>query len=120
MSRVKRSTGAQKKRRSVFTEAKGYRGLKKNTYRRAKEQVTKSLTYRYRDRRTMKREIRRLWITRINAGARMHGISYSQLIHGLSSAGVEIDRKVLSDIAVHDQVAFGALAEVAKAQLATK
>jgi large subunit ribosomal protein L20 len=105
-------------KRSVLEQAKGYRGLKKNTYKRAKEQVMKSLTYAYRDRRARKRDFRRLWIIRINAGARQHGLSYNQLIHGLKLAHVDLDRKVLADIAVADPAAFGALAETAKAALA--
>lgn len=115
MSRIKRSVGAKKKRRTVFAAAKGYRGLKKNSYRRAKEQVQRSLTYTYRDRRNRKRDLRRLWITRINAAARQHGLSYNRFMHGLSQAGVEIDRKMLADIAVRDEAAFAELAKVAGA-----
>jgi large subunit ribosomal protein L20 len=118
MARVKRSVHAKKKRREVLEQAKGYRGLKKNSYRRAKEQMLKSLSYAYRDRRARKRDFRRLWIIRINAGARQHGLSYNQLMHGLKLAQVELDRKVLADIAVADPAAFGALAESAKAALA--
>src|SRR5438309_2355119 len=102
MARVKRSVHAKKKRREVLDQAKGYRGLKKNTYKRAKEQVMKSLAYSYRDRRVRKRDFRRLWIVRINAGARQHGLSYNQLIHGLKLAQIDLDRKVLADIAVSD------------------
>jgi len=118
MARVKRSVNAKKKRREVLESAKGYRGLKKNTYRKAKEQMLKSLTYAYRDRRVRKRDFRRLWIIRINAGARSHGLSYNQFMHGLRKAEIELDRKVLADIAVSDPKAFQALAEAAKAALA--
>jgi large subunit ribosomal protein L20 len=118
MARVKRSVSAKKKRREVLEAAKGYRGLKKNTYRKAKEQMLKSLSYAYRDRRARKRDFRRLWIIRINAGARQNGLSYNQFMHGLRKAEIELDRKVLADIAVSDPKAFGALAEAAKAALA--
>ena len=118
MARVKRSVHAKKKRREVLEAAKGYRGLKHNTYRKAKEQVMKSLSYAYRDRRARKRDFRRLWIIRINAGARSHGLSYNQFMHGLRKAEIELDRKVLADLAVSDPKAFGALAEAAKAALA--
>jgi large subunit ribosomal protein L20 len=118
MARVKRSVHAKKKRREVLEQAKGYHGLKKNTYKRAKEQLLKSLSYSYRDRRNRKRDFRRLWITRINAGARQNGLSYNQLIHGLKLAEVELDRKVLADNAVSDPAAFTALAESAKSALA--
>ncbi len=117
MARVKRSVHAKKKRREVLEQAKGYRGIKKNTYRKAKEQVMKSLTYAYRDRRNRKRDFRRLWIIRINAAARQHDLSYNQLIHGLKLAEIDLDRKVLADIAVTDPDAFGALAEAAKSAL---
>ena len=117
MARVKRSVGAQKKRRTVLKQAKGYNGQKKNVYRRAKEQVYKSLAYSYRDARVKKREFRKLWVTRINAAARQNGMSYNQFIHGLKLAGVELDRKVLADIAVHDAAAFTALVETARAAL---
>jgi large subunit ribosomal protein L20 len=117
MARVKRSVNAKKKRREVLAAAKGYRGIKKNTYRHAKEQVMKSLSYAYRDRRTRKRDMRRLWIVRINAGARQHGLSYNQLMHGLHLAEVELDRKVLADIAVADPQAFEALVGVARSAL---
>jgi len=115
MARVKRSVNAKKKRREVLEQAKGYRGLKKNTYKRAKEQMLKSLTYAYRDRRTRKRDFRRLWIIRINAGARQHGLSYNQLMHGLKLAEIDLDRKVLSDLAVHEPAAFKALVDQAGA-----
>jgi large subunit ribosomal protein L20 len=118
MARVKRSVHGKKKRREVLEQAKGYRGIKKNTYRKAKEQVMKSLTYAYRDRRNRKRDFRRLWIIRINAAARQHDLSYNQLIHGLKLAEIDLDRKVLADIAVSDPAAFGAIAEAAKSALA--
>jgi large subunit ribosomal protein L20 len=118
MARVKRSVHGKKKRREVLEQAKGYRGIKKNTYRKAKEQVMKSLTYAYRDRRNRKRDFRRLWIIRINAAARQHDLSYNQLIHGLKLAEIDLDRKVLADIAVTDPDTFGAIAEAAKSALA--
>jgi large subunit ribosomal protein L20 len=118
MARVKRSVHAKKKRREVLEQAKGYRGLKKNSYKRAKEQVMKSLSYSYRDRRVRKRDFRRLWIIRINAGARQNGMSYNQMMHGLKLAEVELDRKVLADIAVSDPKAFTVQADTAKAALA--
>jgi large subunit ribosomal protein L20 len=118
MTRVKRAVNAQKKRRAVLNEASGYFGLKSKTYRRAKEQVQRSLQYAYRDRRVKKREFRKLWIVRINAAARQHDISYSQLIAGLHKAEITLDRKVLADIAVHEPAAFAAIATQAKAALA--
>lgn len=119
MSRVKRSISAHKKRRKVLDEAKGYWGLKKSSYRRAKEQVIKSGTYAYRDRRARKREFRRLWITRINAGARENGLSYNQLIHGLKEAQIEVDRKMLADLAVREPETFAQIAAQAKKALDT-
>jgi len=119
MARVKRSVHAKKKRREVLEQAKGYRGLKKNTYKRAKEQVQKSLAYSYRDRRARKRDFRRLWIIRINAAARAHDLSYSQFIAGLKRAGVDLDRKSLAELAVKDPGAFGRLVESAKGARAT-
>ena len=118
MSRVKRSVTARKKRRVVLARAKGYYGAKSRSYRAAKEQVQHSLQYAYRDRRNKKRVIRRLWITRINAAARVNGMSYSVFIHGLKVAGVELDRKVLADIAVNDATAFASLTEIAKKAVA--
>jgi large subunit ribosomal protein L20 len=118
MTRVKRSVHARKKRRKVLDQASGYWGLKSKVYRRAKEQVQHSLQYAYRDRRVRKRDFRRLWIVRINAAARLHGLSYSQLINGLKRAEVAVDRKVLADLAVHEPTTFAALAERAKAALA--
>ncbi len=114
MSRVKRSVHARKKRRKVLKEAKGYFGRKNSTYRFAKEQVQKSGQYAYRDRRNRKREFRRLWIVRINAAARQEGMSYSELIHGLNKADVEVNRKMLADIAVHDSDAFRRFVELAR------
>jgi len=117
MPRVKRSVGARKKRRKVLGEAKGYWGLKSTNYTYAKEQVEHSLVYAYRDRKNKKRVFRRLWITRINAAARAHGLSYNQFVNGCGKAGIELDRKVLADLAVSDPAAFGAIAERAKAAL---
>ena len=118
MARVKRSVAANKKRRTILKQAKGYNGQKSNVYRRAKEQVYKSLAYRYRDRRVRKREFRQLWITRINAAARLNGLSYSRFMHGLKLAEIEVDRKVLADIAVHDAATFTVLAEASQHALA--
>ena len=118
MPRVKRAVHAQKKRRKVLEQAKGYWGRKSTHYRYAKEQVEHSLVYAYRDRKVKKRTFRRLWITRINAGARAHGLSYNQFISGLKLAEVELDRKVLADLAISDPGEFGKLAEQAKAALA--
>ena len=115
MPRVKRAVSAHKKRRVILNRANGYYGAKSRTYRAAKEQVQHSLQYQYRDRRNKKREIRRLWITRINAAARINGMSYSVFMNGLKKAGVELDRKVLSDMAISDPDAFAQLVEVAKA-----
>lgn len=118
MPRVKRSVSARKKRRVVLARAKGYYGAKSRSYRAAKEQVQHSLQYAYRDRRNKKRVIRRLWITRINAAARINGMSYSVFMHGLKVAGVQLDRKVLADMAVNDAGSFTALTDVAKKALA--
>ena len=118
MSRVKRSVHARKKRRATLEMAKGFRGDASRHYRTAKEAVLKADQYRYRDRRNRKRDFRRLWITRINAAARLNGLSYSQFIHGLERAGVELDRKILADIAVRDAETFRPLAERARAALA--
>ena len=118
MPRVKRSVHARKKRRKVLDQASGYWGLKHSSYKRAKEQVEKSLVYAYRDRKTKKRMLRRLWIVRINAAARQHDLSYNQFVAGLKKAEIELDRKVLADLAVSDPAAFGAIAEQAKAALA--
>jgi len=118
--RVKRSVHARKKRRKVLEQAKGYWGIKKSSYRYAKEQVEHSLTYAYRDRKNKKRNFRQLWIIRINAAARQHDLSYNQFIAGLKKAEIELDRKVLADLAVSDPDAFGAIAEQAKAALAAQ
>ena len=112
--RVKRSTHARKKRREVLERTKGYRGEANHNYKRAKEALIKAETYAYRDRRNRKRDFRRLWITRINAAARAEGMSYGTFIHGLSLAGVELDRKVLADIAVRDPETFRRFAETAR------
>ncbi len=108
---------SRKKKKKILKMAKGYYGAKHRSYKRAKEQVIRSLQYEYRDRRLRKREFRRLWITRINAAARMNGLSYSQFIHGLNKAGIELDRKVLADIAVRDPEGFSKLVEKAKEAL---
>ena len=118
MSRVKRSVHARKKRRKVLKEAKGYYGRKHSSYRFAKEQVQRSGMYAYRDRRTRKRDFRRLWIIRINAAARAEGLSYSELMHGLKLAEVEVNRKMLADIAVRDPEAFRRFAELAREAVA--
>ena len=118
MPRVKRSVHARKKRRTVLNRAKGYYGAKSRSYRAAKEQVQHSLQYMYRDRRNKKREIRRLWITRINAAARINGLSYSVFMNGLKKAGVVINRKMLAELAVNDKAAFTQLTELAKGKLA--
>jgi large subunit ribosomal protein L20 len=117
MARVKRSVNAQKKRRVVLERAAGYRGQRSRLYRKAKEQVTHALAYSYADRRKKKGEFRRLWIQRINAAARANGITYNRFVQGLKAAGVEVDRKVLADLAVNDAAAFATLVETAKAAL---
>ena len=117
MSRVKRGVTARAKHKKVLSEAKGYYGARRKVYRVAKQAVIKAGEYAYRDRRQKKRQFRVLWIARINAGARECGLSYSRLIDGLKKAGVEIDRKILADLAVHDKAAFSGLAEKAKAGL---
>jgi large subunit ribosomal protein L20 len=106
MSRVKRSTAARKKRRATLERTKGYRGEAHSSYKRAKEALLKADSYAYRDRRNRKRDFRRLWITRINAAARREGMTYGQLMHGLRLAEIELDRKVLADIAVRDPETF--------------
>ncbi len=115
MARVKRAVNALKKRRKIFKQAKGYFGAKSKQYRAASEQVRRSLRYAYIGRKLKKRDFRRLWIARINAAARINGLSYSRLINGLKVAGVVIDRKMLSDIAINDAAAFAKLCETAKA-----
>ena len=117
MARVKRAVNAHKKRRVVLERASGYRGQRSRLYRKAKEQVTHSLVYSYNDRRKRKGDFRKLWIQRINAGARAEGLTYNRFIQGLCLAGVEVDRKILADLAVNDLPAFVALVEVAKAAL---
>ena len=114
MPRVKRGVAAKKKRRTVLGQAKGYYGAKSRSYKAAKEQVQHSLAYAYRDRRNKKREIRRLWIARINAACRINGMSYSTFMNGLKKAEIELDRKVLSDMAINDPGSFAKLVEVAK------
>ncbi|BCJ35580.1 50S ribosomal protein L20 [Actinocatenispora thailandica] len=113
MARVKRAVNAQKKRRTMLETASGYRGQRSRLYRKAKEQVLHSMTYAYRDRRARKGDFRRLWITRINAAARANGMTYNRFIQGLKAAGVEVDRKVLAELAVSDAKAFTALVAVA-------
>ena len=120
MARVKRAAHAQKKRRTVLEGASGYRGQRSRLYRKAKEQMLHSMQYAYRDRRDRKGDFRQLWITRINAAARANGMTYNRFVQGLKAAGVEVDRKVLADIAVTDEAAFAALVEVAKANLPAK
>jgi large subunit ribosomal protein L20 len=115
---VKRAVNAQKKRRTTLERAAGYRGQRSRLYKKAKEQVTHSLVYSYRDRRARKGEFRRLWIQRINAGARANGLTYNRFIQGLREAGVEVDRKILADLAVRDPEAFGQLVQTAKDALA--
>ena len=117
MARVKRSLNAKKKRRVVLERAKGYRGQRSRLYRKAKEQLLHSMTYAYRDRKDRKGNFRRLWIQRINAAARANGMTYNRFVQGLKAAGVEVDRRVLADLAVTDAVAFAALVEVARAAL---
>lgn len=119
MPRVKRGVNARARHKKVIEQAKGYRGRRKNVFRVATQAVTKAGQYAYRDRRQRKRQFRALWITRINAAARANGLSYSRFMDGLSKAGVEVDRKVLADIAVHEPEAFGKLAEQARAALAS-
>jgi large subunit ribosomal protein L20 len=114
MTRVKRSVHARKKRRATLALAKGYRGDAHSSYKRAKEAVMKADSYAYRDRRNRKRDFRRLWITRINAAARAEGMTYATFIHGLQQAGVELDRKILADIAVRDPETFRRFAERAR------
>jgi len=117
VARVKRAVNAQKKRRETLELASGYRGQRSRLYRKAKEQVTHSLGYAYRDRRARKGDFRRLWIQRINAAARQNGITYNRFVQGLKSAGVEVDRRMLAELAVNDEAAFTALVATAKAAL---
>ena len=118
MARVKRAVNAHKKRRVILERASGYRGQRSRLYRKAKEQMLHSMTYQYRDRKKRKGDFRQLWIQRINAGARLNGMTYNRFIQGLGLAGVEVDRKVLADLAVNDAPAFAALVEVARAAVA--
>ena len=118
MARIKRAVNAQKKKRKIMKLAKGYFGAKSKQYRAASEQVRRSLRYAYIGRKQRKRDFRRLWIARINAGARMNGLSYSRLINGLKVAGIDINRKMLSELAISDAAAFTALCEKAKAATA--
>ncbi|MGH3369339.1 MAG: 50S ribosomal protein L20 [Nocardioidaceae bacterium] len=117
MARVKRAVNAQKKRRVTLERASGYRGQRSRLYRKAKEQVTHSLVYSYRDRRAKKGEFRKLWIQRINAAARANGMTYNRFMQGLKAAGVEVDRKILADMAVNDAATFTSLVELAKANI---
>ncbi len=117
MARVKRAVNAHKKRRETLELASGYRGQRSRLYRKAKEQLLHSATYEYRDRKKRKADFRQLWIQRINAAARENGLTYNRFIQGLKAAGVEVDRKVLADLAVTDAPAFAALVEVAKGAL---
>lgn len=119
MSRVKRGVQARARHKKVLEEAKGYYGARSKVYRVAKQAVIKAGQYAYRDRRQKKRQFRALWIARINAGARENGLSYSRMINGLHIANIEVDRKMLADLAIHDKVAFTALAEQAKAALSS-
>ncbi|WP_022952955.1 50S ribosomal protein L20 [Leucothrix mucor] len=118
MARVKRGVTARAKHKKVLKKAKGYYGARSRVYRVATQAVTKAGQYAYRDRRQKKRQFRRLWIVRINAAARMFDLSYSRLINGINKAGIEVDRKMLADLAVHDIDTFGKVAEQAKAALA--
>jgi large subunit ribosomal protein L20 len=117
MARVKRAVNAQKKRRTTLARAEGYRGQRSRLYRKAKEQVTHSLGYSYRDRKARKGDFRRLWIQRINAASRQHGLTYNRFVQGLKAAGVEVDRRMLADLAVNDPKAFESLVEQAKQAL---
>jgi len=117
MARVKRAVNAQKKRRTTLARAEGYRGQRSRLYRKAKEQVTHSLGYSYRDRKARKGDFRRLWIQRINAASRQHGLTYNRFVQGLKAAGLEVDRRMLADLAVNDPKAFESLVETAKTAL---
>ncbi len=120
MARVKRAVNAQKKRRTILETASGYRGQRSRLYRKAKEQMLHSMQYAYRDRRDRKGDFRQLWITRINAAARANGMTYNRLIQGLKLSGIEVDRKILADLAVNDAPAFAAIVEVARAAVAAE
>jgi large subunit ribosomal protein L20 len=117
VARVKRAVNAQKKRRVVLERASGYRGQRSRLYRKAKEQVTHSLGYAYRDRRARKGDFRRLWIQRINAAARANGMTYNRFIQGLKAAGVQVDRRMMAELAVSDQAAFTALVDISRSHL---
>ncbi|TFD82048.1 50S ribosomal protein L20 [Cryobacterium sp. Sr8] len=117
MARVKRAVNAHKKRRVILERAAGYRGQRSRLYRKAKEQVTHSLVYSYRDRRARKGDFRRLWIQRINAASRANGLTYNRLIQGLALAGIGVDRRILADLAVNEPATFAALVESAKSAL---
>ena len=117
MARVKTAVHAQKKRRDILEQASGYRGQRSRLYRKAKEQVTHSLVYAYRDRKRRKGDFRSLWIQRINAGARANGMTYNRFIQGLKAAGVEVDRRMLAELVVHDAAAFAVLVQVSRAAL---
>jgi large subunit ribosomal protein L20 len=117
VARVKRAVNAHKKRRVVLERASGYRGQRSRLYRKAKEQMLHSMNYAYRDRRARKGEFRKLWIQRINAAARLNGMTYNRFIQGLKAAEIEVDRKHLADLAVNDEAAFAALVELARAAL---
>jgi large subunit ribosomal protein L20 len=117
MARVKRAVNAQKKRRVILERASGYRGQRSRLYRKAKEQVTHSLVYAYRDRRARKGDFRRLWIQRINAASRANGLTYNRFIQGLNLAGIEVDRRILADLAITEPATFAALVASAKAAL---
>jgi large subunit ribosomal protein L20 len=117
VARVKRAVNAQKKRREVLERASGYRGQRSRLYRKAKEQVTHSLVYSYRDRRARKGDFRKLWIQRINAAARANGMTYNRFIQGLKAAEIEVDRRMLAELAVNDAVAFAALVTLAQGAL---
>ena len=117
MARVKRGVVAGRRHKKVLAKAKGYYNARRKVFRAAKQAVIKAGQYAYRDRRAKKREFRALWIARINAAAREHGLSYSRLINGLLKAGIEVDRKIMAELAVHDAPAFAAICEQAKAQL---
>ncbi len=117
MPRVKRGVAAHKRHKRLLQMAEGFRGTRKNLYRPAHEAVMHSMAYMYRDRRNRKRDMRRLWITRINAAARMHGVSYSKLMHAIHTANIDVDRKILAEMAVNDEAAFTALVQTALATI---
>jgi large subunit ribosomal protein L20 len=118
MARVKRAVNAHKKRRTLLETAKGYRGQRSRLYRKAKEQMLHSMQYAYRDRKDRKGDFRQLWITRINAAARANGMTYNRLIQGLKLAGIEVDRKILAELAVNDETAFAGIVDIAKKAVA--